>query len=473
MKVLFAGAEAAPYIKVGGLGDVLGGLPKALIAKDIDARVVLPLYSKIPATLRENIKLVKNLTVKLGWRKVGFAVLESEYNEVTYYFIDCEQYFKRETVYGEFDDAERFAFFSRAVLEIFSAVDFYPDILHTNDWHTALIPLYLNIFYRKTKGYENIKTVLSIHNIEFQGKYDPYILGDVFGLDAAHLSLLLYDGTLNILKAGIESSDRVTTVSETYSKEILTDYFSFGLNHILKAREYKLSGIVNGIDLDAFNPKTDKFLSNNYDLETIRLKSLNKKHLQKSLGLAEDVSIPIIGMVTRLTPQKGMDLIREVMPKIMDLDIQFVILGTGFPEYEAFAREWEHKANSKFRGYVAFSAEMASKVYAGSDLFLMPSKSEPCGLAQMISMRYGTIPIVHTVGGLRDTVTPFNPQTKEGNGITFNTYNAEDMLDAIKRALALYHHKPDWRQLRKNAMNTDFSWEASANKYIELYQSIL
>jgi starch synthase len=473
MKILFAGAEAAPYIKVGGLGDVLGGLPKALLQKGVDARVVLPLYSKIPKALKDGLSFKKSLSATLGWRKIPFHVLESEFGGVKYYFIDCEQYFNREKVYGEFDDAERFAFFSKAVLEIFPAVDFYPDVLHTNDWHTALIPLYLNVFYRKIKGYENIKTVLSIHNIEFQGQYDPYILGDVFGLGEEHLSLLLYNGSLNILKGGIESSDRVSTVSETYAKEILSDYFSFGLNSILKAREYKLSGIVNGIDLDVFNPMTDEFISNHYDLSTVRLKSLNKKNLQKSLGLSEDVTIPVMGMVTRLTPQKGLDLIKEVIPQILENDIQFIILGTGFPEYESFAMEYEHKAKDKFRGYVAFSAEMASKVYAGSDLFLMPSKSEPCGLAQMIAMRYGTIPIVHTVGGLKDTVSPFNHQTKEGNGITFNSYNAYDMLDAIKRALDIYHHKTDWRQLRKNAMNTDFSWEVSANKYIELYKGIL
>jgi starch synthase len=473
MKVLFAGAEASPYIKVGGLGDVLGALPMQLIKKGIDARVVLPLYSKIPVAIRENIKFVKNISTTLGWRNISFNIFESEYNTIKYYFIDCEQYFKRQNVYGEFDDAERFAFFSKAVLEILPHIDFYPDILHANDWHTAMIPVYLNIFYRNIKGYEAIKTVLSIHNIEFQGKYDPYILGDVFGLKEEDSSILMYDGCLNVLKAGIESSDRVTTVSETYSKEILTEYFSFGLDKILIAREYKLCGIVNGIDTDLFNPKTDKKIACNYDLSTLRFKSINKKSLQKSLGLTEDLKIPIISMVTRLTPQKGLDLIREVMPDIMELDIQFVILGTGFREYEEFTRQWEHTAENKFRGIIAFSSEMASKIYAGSDLFLMPSKSEPCGLAQMISMRYGTIPIVHTVGGLRDTVLPFNSGDKTGNGITFNSYNALDMLDAIKRALSIYNDKESFRQARKNAMNTDFSWDVSADKYIELYNSII
>jgi starch synthase len=473
MKVLFAGAEASPFIKVGGLGDVLGALPKALVNKEIDARVVLPLYSKIPDSLRANMKLIKNSSTVLGWRNICFNLLECEYNGVKYYFIDCEQYFKREKVYGEFDDAERFAFFSKAVLEIFPIIDFYPDILHINDWHTSMIPIYLNVFYRKNEGYQNIKTVLSIHNIEFQGQYDPYILGDVFGLDAEYLSLLLFDGCLNILKGGIESCDRVTTVSDTYAREILTEHFSFGLYHILKAREYKLTGIVNGIDTDLFNPKNDKYISCNYDLSTIRFKAINKKNLQKSLELNVDVKTPIIGMVTRLTPQKGLDLIREVMPFIMDLDIQFIILGTGFPEYEDFLRHWEQTAHNKFKGIIAFSSEMASKIYAGCDLFLMPSKSEPCGLAQMIAMMYGTIPIVHTVGGLKDTVIPFNPETATGNGVTFNSYNANDMLDAIKRSLDIYNNKNSWRQLKKNAMSIDFSWEKSADKYIDLYNSII
>jgi starch synthase len=473
MKILFAGAEALPYIKVGGLGDVLGGLPKALTCKGIDARVCLPYYSQIPRALRENIKLIKNTSTVLGWRTVFFNILESEYNGVKYYFIDCEQYFNREKVYGEFDDAERFAFFSKAILEIFPVINFFPDILHVNDWHTAMIPIYLNVFYRKKKGYENIKTVLSIHNIEFQGKYDPYILGNVFGLDVGHLSLLLYDGCINILKGGIENSDRVTTVSDTYAKEILTDYFSFGLNYILKAREYKLSGIVNGIDTDLFNPKTDQYISCNYDLSTVRLKYINKKSLQESLSLKVDVKTPVIGMVTRLTPQKGLDLIREVMPAIMDLDIQLIILGTGYPEYEDFVRQSEEMYPNKFRAVVAFSSAKASQIYAGCDLFLMPSKSEPCGLAQMISMRYGTVPIVHTVGGLKDTVLPYNPIEKTGNGITFESYNAYDMLDAITRALDIYKSKESFRQLRKNAMSTDFSWEKSSDKYISLYKSII
>jgi len=472
MKVLFAAAEASPYIKVGGLGDVMGGLPKALVKKGIDARVVLPLYSQISEEFKKSLTFLKSISVPLGWRNCHAGIFVGIQDGVYYYLIDNEMFFNRQRVYGEYDDAERFAFFSKAVLEILPYIEFKPDILHVNDWHTALIPVYLNAFYRSLDDYKKIKTVLSIHNIEFQGKYDPLILGDIFGLDITQKNILMYDNCINVLKGGIESSNFITTVSETYASEILDPYFSFGLEGILKPRSYKLAGIVNGIDTDVFNPQTDTFLPYNFSVENTRNKSLNKKKLQKELGLKEDVTIPIIGMVTRLTPQKGMDLIKEVINDILSQDVQFILLGTGYAEYEDFIKYYEHNHNDKVRGIIAFSAEMASKIYAGADMFLMPSKSEPCGLAQMIAMRYGTIPIVHTVGGLRDTVTPFLPETKEGNGITFQSYEGWDMLDAINRAVELYYNKDMWRILKKNAMQTDFSWDNSADKYIKLYNEI-
>lgn len=472
MKVLFASAEATPYIKVGGLGDVMGGLPKALVNLGVDARVVIPLYSQIKESLRAELKFVKAIGVPLGWRICHCGIFFGEYNGVKYYFIDNEQYFKRESVYGEFDDAERFAFFSKAILEIFPYIDFYPDVINANDWHTALVPLYLNAFYRNIKLYKEIKTVLSIHNIEFQGQYDPFILGSVFGLDITFRSILMYNGSLNILKAGIESANVVTTVSKNYANEILDPYFSHGLHDILKPRQYKLKGIVNGIDNEVFNPKTDKLIPYNYDYGTIRFKTANKKAFQKEMGLEESANIPIIGMVTRLTPQKGLDLIKEIMPKLVKLDMQLIVLGTGFLEFENMMQYWEHICKSKVRGIIKFSNELASKIYASSDLFLMPSKSEPCGLAQMIAMRYGTVPIVHTVGGLKETVEPYNPDTKTGNGITFQSYEALDMLDAIKRGLELYQNKNSWRFIRKNAMNTDFSWDVSAKEYKQLYENI-
>lgn len=473
MKILYAAAEASPYVKVGGLADVMGGLPKELCAMGEDARVIIPLYSQIGEELKSEMTFISSIGVPLGWRMAYCGIFTAQKNGVTYYFVDNEQYFKRNGIYGEFDDAERFAFFSKAVLEVLHHVEFYPDIINANDWHTALVPLYLNAFYRNIPAYANIKTVLSIHNIEFQGKYDPLILGHVLGLDVTYRDIFMYDGCLNILKAGIESANIVTTVSKNYAQEILDPYFSHGLHNILEPRKYKLCGIVNGIDTDAFNPKTDENVYHKYDYKSIRFKTNNKTELQKEMALEVDSKKPLIGMVTRLTDQKGMDLIRDVMHEIVKLDVQLVVLGTGYPEYENMMRYWENTCHDKVRGIIKFSNSYASKIYAGADLFLMPSKSEPCGLAQMIAMRYGTVPIVHTVGGLGETVKAFNPQTGEGNGVTFQSYNAWDMLDAINRALSLYHNKDLWRVLRKNAMHTDFSWSVSAKEYLKIYEDLL
>ncbi len=473
MKVLFAAAEASPFIKVGGLGDVMGGLPKELCKKGVDARVILPLYSAIGHEIREKIKYVTNITVNNSWRSSYCGIFEAVHDGVTYYFIDNEQYFKREKIYGAYDDGEIFAFFSRAVLEVLPTIGFIPNIINANDWHTAMIPVYLNAFYRHREEYRFIKTVLSIHNIEFQGKYDPYILGQLFGLDVSHKALMMYDGDVNVLKGGIESADLVSTVSQNYANEILREEHSFGLHHILNARREKLRGIVNGLDASAFNPETDPFIKTNYNISTLRNKRHNKIALQKSMALSTDGNIPVIGMVTRLTSQKGLDLFYEVMDEISELNIQLIVLGTGAPEYENMMHMWENRRYDKVRGVVKFSPVVASQIYAGADLFLMPSKSEPCGLSQMIAMRYGTIPIVHTVGGLKDTVEPYNPETKEGNGITFQSYHPYDMLDAIRRALAIYESKADWLKIRKNAMQKDTSWNCPADAYIAMYKELL
>lgn len=473
MKVLFAAAEASPFIKVGGLGDVMGGLPKELVKKGVDARVIIPLYSAIKDEMRKNIKYVTNCYVNNSWRSSYCGIFTAEYDGVTYYFIDNEQYFKRDTVYGSYDDGEIFAFFSRAVLEILPVINFFPDIINANDWHTAMIPVYLNAFYRNTDGYRNIKTVLSIHNIEFQGKYDPYILGGLFGLDVSLKPLMMYDGDVNVLKGGIESADLVSTVSSNYANEILYPEHSFGLHNILNPRRGKIRGIVNGIDTNLFNPETDKCISKNYSKDNVKNKVYNKISLQKDMALDSSSGVPIIGMVTRFTKQKGFDLFFEVADRISELPVQLVVLGTGAPEYESFMRNWENRRHDKVRAIIKFSTEIASQVYAGADMFLMPSKSEPCGLSQMIAMRYGAVPIVHTVGGLVDTVVPYNRETKEGTGITFQSFNPYDMLDAIKRAIDLYYDKPNWSRLRENAMNVDFSWNEPAEKYIAMYKELV
>lgn len=473
MKVLFAASEAAPFIKTGGLGDVIGALPKALADMDVDARVVVPLYSAIDHSLKSQMKFLGNFEVSISWRKTYCGVFTATVGKVTYYFIDNEQYFSRSKIYGEYDDSERFAFFSKAVLDILNLLDFFPDVIHVNDWQTALLPIYLNAFYRGGARYAKIKTVLSIHNIEFQGKYNPIILGSIFGLDISCRSQLLYDGDINLLKGGIEAADMVTTVSRTYAQEILGPEYSFGLHNILRPRSYKLRGVVNGIDTQTFNPETDEAIYRKYSYETIRFKSFNKKALQKEMGLEQSNDIPVIGMVTRLTSQKGIDLLCEVMNELSELPIQLIALGTGDSHFEGFFYSWEQSRHDKIRGYIGFSGAMAQKIYAGADMFLMPSKTEPCGLSQMIAMRYGTIPIVHSVGGLKDTVTAFNPEDKTGNGITFQSYNPYDMLDAVRRAVDLFHQKPLWRVLRKNAMSGDFSWETPAKEYMGIYQEII
>ena len=473
MKVLFATSEAAPFLKTGGLGDVLGALPKAVAEQGIDARVIMPLYSDIPHTLKSQMEFIDSFYVTISWRKTYCGVFRATIGKVTYYFIDNEQYFSRSQIYGEYDDSERFAFFSKAVLDVLNLIDFFPDVIHVNDWQTALLPVYLEAFYREDMRYRNIKTVLSIHNIEFQGKYNPIILGSIFGLDVNFRSLLMYDGNINLLKGAIESCDMVTTVSNTYAEEILSDAHSHGLHNILIPRRYKLRGVINGIDTDIFNPETDSAIYKNYNYETIRFKSMNKKALQREMGLEVNNDIPLIGMVTRLTDQKGIELICQVAEEIEKLDMQLIVLGTGYAHYENFFHDWENRCHDKVRGYIGFSGAMAQKIYAGADMFLMPSKFEPCGLSQLISFKYGTVPIVREVGGLKDTVPAYNPSTKEGKGVTFQSFNAYDMLDAINRGIGLFHNKPAWRALRKNAMCDDYSWEKPAKEYIEIYKEIL
>lgn len=473
MKILFAAAEASPFIKVGGLGDVAGALPKALVEKGHDVRVVLPLYSSIKWEMREKCQYIKYFYFMHGWRNCYCGIFEANIDGVIYYLVDNEYYFKRRAPYGEFDDGERFAFFSRAVLEILPQVDFFPDIIHCNDWHTAAVPVYLDAQYRWRDGYEYIRTVFSIHNIEFQGKYGLDTLGSVFALPPDWESVVEHDGCLNLMKGAIERANAVNTVSETYANEILDPYFSFGLDTILRPRRYKLSGIVNGIDVKAFDPATDPAIAVNYDIDTRADKVENKLALRKELGLAVDPDIPMIGMVGRLTSQKGIDLMYPIMEELMKHEVQLVVLGTGYAEIEDFMRFCDAAYHDKMRAMITFSSSMAQKIYSGADLFLMPSKSEPCGLAQLISMRYGTIPVVHAVGGLKDTVVPYNPAEGTGNGVNFQSYNAWDMYDAIMRGIAIWSDPEERDQIMLNGMSGDYSWDVSADKYLKLYESVL
>ena len=472
MKVCFIAAEAAPFVKVGGLGDVIGSLPKALRELGVDARVILPLYSSIDRE-RFGLKYKAYQFVDLGWRHSYCGIFETEVDGVPCYFVDNEQYFNRDSIYGQIDDGERFAFFSKAALEILPALDFKPDVVNVNDWHTALSVIYLDVLKsREAEFYKDMKSVLSIHNIEFQGRFNPYEMGNLFGLENKYFDALIYNGDVNLLKGAIQLADRVNTVSETYAREILDPYFSYGLDKILTVEQGKLRGILNGIDVDKFNPKTDPMIPVNYDLKTFEDKVQNKLAFQKEMDLEVNADIPLIGMVTRLTHQKGIDLILQASEEILKTGAQLVILGTGDAHYESALRSLEHYRHDRVRSILLFSNEMSAKIYAASDLFLMPSKTEPCGLSQLISMRYGTVPVVHRVGGLRDTIIPFTGV--EGNGFTFESFQAGDMMDAIYRAVTCFYQSPDeWKQIIKNNLQKDVSWEQSAKKYLDLYHEVV
>ena len=472
MKVCFIAAEAAPFVKVGGLGDVIGSLPKSLREFGVDARVILPLYSSIDRE-RFGLKYKAYQFVDLGWRHSYCGIFETEVDGVPCYFVDNEQYFNRDSIYGQADDGERFAFFSKAALEILPALDFKPDVVNVNDWHTALSVIYLDVLKsREAEFYKDMKSVLSIHNIEFQGRFNPYEMGNLFGLENKYFDALIYNGDVNLLKGAIQLADRVNTVSETYAREILDPYFSYGLDKILTVEQGKLRGILNGIDVDKFNPKTDPMIPVNYDLKTFEDKVQNKLAFQKEMDLEVNADIPLIGMVTRLTHQKGIDLILQASEEILKTGAQLVILGTGDAHYESALRSLEHYRHDRVRSILLFSNEMSAKIYAASDLFLMPSKTEPCGLSQLISMRYGTVPVVHRVGGLRDTVIPFTGV--EGNGFTFESFQAGDMMDAIYRAVTCFYQSPDeWKQIIKNNLQKDVSWEQSAKKYLDLYHEVV
>ena len=472
MKVCFIAAEAAPFVKVGGLGDVIGSLPKALRELGVDARVILPLYSSINRE-RFGLKYKAYQFVDLGWRHSYCGIFETEVDGVPCYFVDNEQYFNRDSIYGQADDGERFAFFSKAALEILPALDFKPDVVNVNDWHTALSVIYLDVLKSsEAEFYKDMKSVLSIHNIEFQGRFNPYEMGNLFGLENKYFDALIYNGDVNLLKGAIQLADRVNTVSETYAREILDPYFSYGLDKILTVEQGKSRGILNGIDVDKFNPKTDPMIPVNYDLKTFEDKVQNKLAFQKEMDLEVNADIPLIGMVTRLTHQKGIDLILQASEEILKTGAQLVILGTGDAHYESALRSLEHYRHDRVRSILLFSNEMSAKIYAASDLFLMPSKTEPCGLSQLISMRYGTVPVVHRVGGLRDTVIPFTGV--EGNGFTFESFQAGDMMDAIYRAVTCFYQSPDeWKQIIKNNLQKDVSWEQSAKKYLDLYHEVV
>lgn len=471
MKVLYATSEAKPFAASGGLADVAGSLPKALRVRLVGCRVVLPLYESVPQELREGMTFLTSFSVPVAWRRQYCGVFEAKRGGVIYYLLDNQYYFKRAGLYGHYDDAERFAFFARAVLEMIKYIDFKPDIIHANDWQAALIPVYQSLFYSGQEGYETIKTVFTIHNIQYQGKYGMEILEDVFGIPQTARSIVEQDGCVNLMKGAIETADRVTTVSPTYASEILDPWYSHGLDTILRLREWKLSGILNGIDTDEYNPETDPQLYSHYSADDPSGKAENKRALQERLNLPQESRVPLIGMVSRLVTHKGLDLVKYIVDELLGDTVQMVILGSGDWVYENFFREVQGRFPDKFRYCAGFVPELAQKIYAGSDIFLMPSKSEPCGLSQMVACRYGAVPVVRETGGLKDSITDCGDGF--GNGFTFKTYNANDMLNAIRRALGAYANENDWPILVDRALRSDFSWGRSANEYMKLYRELL
>ncbi len=469
-KILFVASEAAPFIATGGLAEVIGSLSKALAADDkYDVRVIIPLYSDMKAQYRKQLKFIGNLFVPLAWRNQYCGIFYYEADNVKFYFVDNEYYFKRPGCYGYYDDGERFAFFSRSVMEIIPFIGFYPDVLHCHDWQAALAAIYLKTIYCFRPEYQYMKAIFTIHNIEYQGKYSLDILEDLFGIPAEYRNYVEYDNCINLMKGAIEVCERFSTVSPKYAEEIKDAYYAHGLENIIKRNEFKLCGILNGIDPDYYNPATDKALFANYDVTSLENKEICKYELQKMLGLPQKKDTPIISMVTRLVTHKGLDLVKAVIEDVLKLDVQFVLLGTGDKMFENYFADLQRRYMGKVVSCITFNADLSRKIYSGSDIFLMPSKSEPCGLSQMISSRYGTVPIVRETGGLYDSIKPYGAG---GNGFTFSSYNADDMLFVIKEALTVYSSKENWKKLVEKAMNTDFTWSRSAKDYEALYAEL-
>ena len=474
--VLFVAAEGLPYIKTGGLADVIGSLPKILNEKGMDARVVLPLYKRIAEKYRGEFTKLKTIPIHVGVIDTVATIYQSQWENVTYYFIDPAGYFERDGLYGYPDDGERFAFYQKAVLEMLWAIDFFPDIMHCHDWHTGMIAAMCHIQYPDDQRYQQIKHMYTIHNLAFQGNFPADVLTDCLGIDRRYFddgSMRFHNG-ISFMKTGIIFSDKITTVSPSYSQEILTAQYGEQMDEVLRFRQSDLYGIVNGIDTKMWDPMTDPALPAHYNAETVlEGKRANKAAVQKELGLRVADDVMMIGIVSRLTWQKGVYLIIEKMADIMGLDVQFVVLGTGETHIENQFKMMEDKYRRRAVYYCGYNDELAHRIYAGCDLFLMPSLFEPCGIGQLIAMHYGSLPLVRETGGLRDTVHPYNQYTKEGNGFSFTAFNSHDMLYTLRCAAdAYYLNRADWDQLVQQAMGTDVSWNLSADQYTKLYNEM-
>ncbi len=476
-KILFVGSEAMPFAATGGLGDVLGSLPAAIKSADpdgVDVRVVMPLYGQIKDSFRERMKEEYVFTVRLAWREQYCRIMSLNHQGVIYYFIDNEYYYKRDSLYGSFDDAERFAFFSMSALSMLQCIDFFPDILHAHDWQSALSVVYLKTLFSHDERYAAIRAVFTIHNIEYQGRYDFSILGDVFALGATERSIVEYGNCINLMKGAIVCADIVSTVSPRYADEIKDPAYSHGLDPILRENEGKLCGILNGIDYDYYNPEADPVIETTYSADTLNDKVKNKLALQRDLALPIRKDVPMLAIISRLAAHKGIDIIADIIKNVVDGDVQLVILGKGTPEYEGFFYNLEKAYPDKVRAMIMYDRDLSKRIYAACDIFLMPSKSEPCGLSQMIASRYGAIPVTRETGGLYDSIKNYRLDGNEimGNGFTFSGYNSAELLDRIYASLTLYHEADKREALVKKIMHTDFSWKVSAEKYLEMYRRL-
>lgn len=471
MKVLICASEGAPFAKTGGLADVIGALPKALKQKGVDARVIMPYYKKIK---EKQIAYYKGYAyVRVGSRMEYVGIFHAIHEGIDFYFVDNDRYFYRDTFYGFGDDGERFAFFDFAVLEALRVIDFFPDILHCNDWQTGLIPYIKKANYYSYYEYNRIKTVYSIHNIQYQGIFPMDMMQILF---MPYGNSLEFEGCINFMKTAIMESDAITTVSPTYKDEVLTDFYGYKLNNILGLRYYDFHGIINGIDVLKYDPLTDKHIYTNYDITTVdKGKKDNKKKLLKEFGLDSTQDVPVFGLVSRLVDQKGVDLLMPIIDEVIQhSNAKFILMGSGDKMYEDFFRNTEAKYPDRFKCFIGYSDPIAQKIYAGTDIFLMPSKFEPCGLGQMIAMRYGTLPLVRETGGLKDTVLPYNQYDKTGTGFTFTNFNAYELKEVMFLAIDAYNNKKDdWKKLVHQAMEKDYSWEASALVYINLFKKLI
>ncbi len=473
MNILFAASEVAPFIKTGGLADVAGSLPQALAAQGHDVRVVLPLYEGVGAPWREKMDFLFHFHATLAWRTPYCGVFSLKREGITYYFIDNEYYFKRGQIYGHYDDGERFAYFSRAVIELCGHLDWKPDILHANDWQTALVPIYLLEARYYIPQLANTRSVFTIHNIEYQGRYGKEILVDLLGLNPSYLNekMLAYYGDVNLMKGAIYAADFVTTVSPTYAQELHYSFYAHGLEGVISDCQSKIVGILNGVDTSLYDPARGQKIAASYTHNKLGGKKTCKQALQQAVGLREDPSVPLIACVSRLVSHKGFDLLTAALPNLMDMDLQMVVLGTGDWKYEEAFRTAAAQYPGRFSAQLMYSASLSNAVYAGADLFLMPSVSEPCGLSQMIAMRYGTLPIVRETGGLKDTVIPVG--LPDARGFTFADINANDMSHVIWEATQLYRNDPkQWKKLQINGMTADFSWKGPAKKYLDIYHRL-